>query len=63
MDGGLTPSPALAVALTLGEWQRVFRQLGEGSINQFLPLLQSMQGQIMAQLASSTPRGDETNGE
>jgi len=56
VNGHAAPVPqvqVLSIALAMPEWQLVFRQLGEGSINQFLPVMQAMQGQLMAQLHTS----------
>jgi hypothetical protein len=42
--------PALVVSLPLSVWQRVAAQLGEGSVNQFLPVLTAIQRQLQDQL-------------
>lgn len=51
------PDPVLAVHLRMTEWNRVLTQLGEGSINQMLGLMQRVQAQLQDQL-----RGDGEQG-
>jgi hypothetical protein len=44
--------PLLTVQLPLGAWHQVLRQLGDGSINRFLPLLTRIDQQLSRQLAN-----------
>jgi hypothetical protein len=44
------PDPTLAVHLRATEWNRVLTQLGEGSVNQMLALMQHIQTQLHEQL-------------
>jgi hypothetical protein len=47
----VSPSePEFTVSLPLSAWRLVMQQVGEGSINQFLPILTAIQGQLEQQV-------------
>jgi hypothetical protein len=49
---GISDTTELAVRLPFGAWKLVLRQLGDGSINRFLPLLTRIDQQLSRQLAN-----------